>query len=151
MSEELKNALLEFDWTLDAPSKWRIHYDPAANGNIVEIVNEKFSTSDLPYIEITENLATQFIAGTKYRREYKVINEKLEFNITEHNVYKASDARVGQLTMDDEITPGVYFATVRGEPDLVIDTIEVTADNIEAETQRIMEYLENNDIFKDSE
>tara|TARA_S200002703_G_scaffold61943_1_gene53832 strand:- start:404 stop:859 length:456 start_codon:yes stop_codon:yes gene_type:complete len=151
MSEELKTALQGFDWTLDPPSNWRIHYDPAANGNIVEIVNEKFSTSELPYIEITENLATQFIDGTKYTREYKVTNAKLEFNINEHNVYKASDARVGQVTLDDEITPGVYFATVRGEPDLVIDTIEVDADNIEAETQRIMEYLKNNDIYKDSE
>jgi len=151
MSEELKTALSEFDWTLDKPGNWRIHYDPAEDGTIVEIVNEKYSVSELPYIDISENLAVQFIKGSKYRREYRVVNGKLEFNITEHNVYKASDARVGQVTLDDEITPGVYFATVRGEPDLVIDTMEVNADNIEAETKRIKEYLENNDIYKDSE
>ena len=51
--------------------------------------------------------------------------DKILSLLNEANTYKASDVRVGQLTKDSEIDTGVYFVTVRGEPDLVIDTIDV--------------------------
>jgi hypothetical protein len=67
----------------------------------------------------------------------------------ENNIFEASDNRLGAITKDDTIEPGVYFITVKGDPDLVIDTLEVTADNLDAESKRIKEYLENNDCYKD--
>ena len=152
MSEELEKALSEFDWNKrDKGNKWRIHYDPSLNGSITQIVQETFSDSKQPYIQVNEELATQFIKGTKYQREYRVVNGKLEFTVNEHNIHKASDARVGMLNADDPIDVGVYFVTVQGEPDLVIDTIEVNQDNLDAESKRIKEYLESNDVYKDSE
>jgi hypothetical protein len=152
MSEELLSALGNFRWdTDDSIHVWRIYYDPASNGTITHICPENQTGYTDPYIEVTRELATSFIDSNKYQREYQVINEKLELKITEHNVHKASDARVNQITLADDIESGVYFVTVRGEPDLVIDTIEVTADNTDAESKRIIEYLENNDVYKDSE
>ena len=152
MSEELEKALADFDWAESAPeSKWRIHYDPNQNGYITDIVKESFSKSENPFIEVTEQLAVDFINGDKYSREYHVVNDVLTFKVSEHNTYKASDVRVGQLTKDSEIDTGVYFVTVRGEPDLVIDTIDVNEENLDLQSQTIKEYLENNDVYKDSE
>lgn len=152
MSEELEKALTEFDWTERYPDDvWRIHYDPSLNGSITEIVQATFSKSEDPYIEVSEAQATAFIKGHKYQREYHVVNGKLEFKVTEHNIHKATDARIGLLSTDDPIGWGVYFVTVRGEPDLVIDTVEVNEDNIHVESKRIKEYLESNDVYKDSE
>ena len=152
MSEELEKALSEFDWgKRDKGTLWRIHYDPSLNGSITEIVQETFSDSKHPYIEVTEAQATEFIKGNKYQREYHVVNGKLEFKVNEHNIHKATDARIGLLSTDDPIGWGVYFVTVRGEPDLVIDTVEVNEDNIHVESKRIKEYLESNDVYKDSE
>ena len=152
MSEELEKALSEFDWSERYPdAKWRIHYDPSLNGSITEIVQETFSDSKHPYIELTQEQATEFIKGQKYQREYHVVNNVLTFKVNEHNIYKASEARIGLLTQDSEIQKGVYFVTVRGEPDLVIDTIEVNEDNLNAESKRIKGYLESNDVYKDSE
>ena len=152
MSEELERALSTFDWhKRDKGALWRIHYDPSLNGSITEIVQETFSDSKHPYIEISETEAIKFIKGHKYQREYHVVNGKLEFIVNEHNIHKASDARVGMLNTDDPIDIGVYFVTVQGEPDLVIDTIEVNQDNLDAESKRIKEYLESNDVYKDSE
>lgn len=152
MSEQLEKALANFDWnTGGKEAVWRIHYNPSLNGFITEIVQENFSESKHPYIEVTEAQATEFIKSQKYQREYHVVNGKLEFKVNEHNIHKASDARIGLLTIDDVIDPGVYFVTVQGEPDLVIDTIEVNSDNLDAESKRIKEYLKNNDVYKDSE
>ena len=152
MSEELQKALSEFDWTESTPdNKWRIHYDTSQNGSITDVVKEVFSTSDNPFIEVTEKIATDFIKGNKYLREYHIVNNVLTFKINEHNMYKASDARIGQLTKDSEIEIGVYFVTVQGEPDLIINTVEVNQDNLDVESKRIKEYLESNDVYKDSE
>jgi len=152
MSDELLEAIKGFNWDDSKPSKaWRIHYDPANNGSITQIGAEASTTSSDPYIEVQPNVGKLFIEGKKYTREYHVINEKLELKLNEHNIYKASDARVGQVTHTDDIVSGVYFVTVRGEPDLVIDTMEITSENFESEKQRLTEYLENNDVYKDSE
>jgi len=152
MSEELLKALETFDWKpKDNSRPWRIHYDPDNNGFITQICDETQSTSTDPYIEVKFEMARTFIEGKKYQREYHVIDNKLQFKVNEHNVFKATDTRVNQITLADDIESGVYFVTVRGEPDLVIDTIEVTADNTDAESKRIIEYLENNDVYKDSE
>ena len=152
MSDELLKALESFEWNdTKGSGQWRIHYDPKDNGSITVICDESQSTSTDPYIEVKKEMALSFIEGTKYTREYHVVNNKLELKTLTHNVYKASDARVGQLDNDSEVTLGVYFVTVKGEPDLVIDTIDVNEENQEVETQRIKEYLENNDVYKDSE
>ena len=152
MSEELLKALETFNWkTEDKGRLWRIHYDPDNNGFITQICDETQGTSTDPYIEVKFEMARSFIEGKKYQREYHVIDNKLQFKVNEHNVFKATDTRVNQITLADDIEAGVYFVTVRGEPDLVIDTIEVTADNTDAESKRIIEYLENNDVYKDSE
>tara|TARA_S200002703_G_scaffold113497_1_gene99021 strand:+ start:2792 stop:3250 length:459 start_codon:yes stop_codon:yes gene_type:complete len=152
MSDELLEAIKGFNFDeVKASKAWRIHYDPANNGSITQICDEKSSTSEYPYIEVKPTVGHQFIEGKKYQREYHVVNEKLEFRVNEHNIYKASDARVGQVTQADDIVSGVYFVTVRGEPDLVIDTMDINSENFEAEKQRLTEYLENNDVYKDSE
>ena len=55
-----------------------------------------------------------------------------------------------KITSVDQIDEGTYFITVKGDPDLVIDTIVVNLSNKDIETQRIEEYLENNDCYKDA-
>ena len=128
---------------------WRIHYDPNNNGFITQITIASASTSTDPYIEVDEMTGKNFVAGRLYQREYHVIDGKLERRKMILDVFEASDKKVNQISMDDEITPGTYFITVKGDADLIIDTIAVTQDNLQSETERIKEYLENNDCFKD--
>lgn len=150
MSEELLKAIEDFkfeDTNLDP--MWRIHYDPNNNGFITQITIASASTSTNPYIEVDEMTGKNFVAGRLYQREYHVIDGKLERRKMILDVFEASDKKVNQISMDDEITPGTYFITVKGDADLIIDTIAVTQDNLQSETERIKEYLENNDCFKD--
>lgn len=150
MSEELLKAIENFkfeDTNLDP--MWRIHYDPNNNGFITQITIASASTSTDPYIEVDEMTGKNFVAGRLYQREYHVIDGKLERRKMILDVFEASDKKVNQISIDDEITPGTYFITVKGDADLIIDTIAVTQDNLQSETERIKEYLENNDCFKD--
>lgn len=150
MSEELLKAIEDFkfeDTNLDPV--WRIHYDPNNNGFITQITIASASTSTDPYIEVDEMTGKNFVAGRLYQREYHVIDGKLERRKMILDVFEASDKKVNQISIDDEITPGTYFITVKGDADLIIDTIAVTQDNLQSETERIKEYLENNDCFKD--
>ena len=150
MSEELLKAIEDFkfeDTNLDP--MWRIHYDPNNNGFITQITIARASTSTDPYIEVDEMTGKNFVAGRLYQREYHVIDGKLERRKMILDVFEASDKKVNQISIDDEITPGTYFITVKGDADLIIDTIAVTQDNLQSETERIKEYLENNDCFKD--
>ena len=150
MSEELLKAVEEFKFE-DANSDpmWRIHYDPNNNGFITQITIASASTSTDPYIEVDEMTGKNFVAGRLYQREYHVIEGKLERRKMILDVFEASDKKVNQISIDDEITPGTYFITVKGDADLIIDTIAVTQDNLQSESERIKEYLENNDCFKD--
>ncbi len=150
MSEELLKAMEEFDWA-DKPDGllWRIHYDPADNGKIMQVAKETQSTSAFPYIEVDALLGQEFVSGKRYQRDYHVMNHALQLVAVEHNVHAASDKRIDQLVASDEIDPGTYFITVKGDPDLVIDTVLVTEENIETESQKIKEYLQHNDVFKD--
>ena len=150
MSEELLKAIEDFkfeDTNLDP--MWHIHYDPNNNGFITQITIASASTSTDPYIEVDEMTGKNFVAGRLYQREYHVIDGKLERRKMILDVFEASDKKVNQISIDDEITPGTYFITVKGDADLIIDTIAVTQDNLQSETERIKEYLENNDCFKD--
>ena len=150
MSEELLKAIEDFkfeDTNLDPV--WRIHYDPNNNGFITQITIASASTSTDPYIEVDEMTGKNFVAGRLYQREYHVIEGKLERRKMILDVFEASDKKVNQISIDDEITPGTYFITVKGDADLIIDTIAVTQDNLQSESERIKEYLENNDCFKD--
>ena len=150
MSEELLKAIEDFkfeDTNLDP--MWRIHYDPNNNGFITQITIASASTSTDPYIEVDEMTGKNFVAGRLYQREYHVIDGKLERRKMILDVFEASDKKVNQISIDDEITPGTYFITVKGDADFIIDTIAVTQDNLQSETERIKEYLENNDCFKD--
>ena len=150
MSEELLKAIEDFkfeDTNLDP--MWRIHYDPNNNGFITQITIASASTSTDPYIEVDEMTGKNFVAGRLYQREYHVIDGKLERRKMILDVFEASDKKINQISIDDEITPGTYFITVKGDADLIIDTIAVTQDNLQSETERIKEYLENNDCFKD--
>jgi hypothetical protein len=150
MSEELLKAIEVFDWEVkDDGLLWRIHYDPQYNGRIVQIAKENQSTSDFPYIEVDALLGKEFVTGKRYQRDYHVVHDKLELIQMEHNVHAASDKRIDQLVASDNIDPGTYFITVKGDPDLVIDTVLVTEENIETESQKIQEYLQHNDVFKD--
>ena len=150
MSEELLKAVNEFKWSEEADTDiWRIHYDPNNNGFITQITIASASTSTDPYIEVDEMTGKNFVAGRLYQREYHVIEGKLERRKMILDVFEASDKKVNQISIDDEITPGTYFITVKGDADLIIDTIAVTQDNLQSESERIKEYLENNDCFKD--
>jgi len=150
MSEELLKAIEDFKFEDPNPDPvWRIHYDPNNNGFITQITIASASTSTNPYIEVDEMTGKNFVAGRLYQREYHVIDGKLERRKMILDVFEASDKKVNQISMDDEITPGTYFITVKGDADLIIDTIAVTQDNLQSETERIKEYLENNDCFKD--
>ena len=150
MSEELLKAVEDFKFE-DANSDpmWRIHYDPNNNGFITQITIASASTSTDPYIEVDEMTGKNFVAGRLYQREYHVIEGKLERRKMILDVFEASDKKGNQISIDDEITPGTYFITVKGDADLIIDTIAVTQDNLQSESERIKEYLENNDCFKD--
>ena len=150
MSEELLKAVEDFKFE-DANSDpmWRIHYDPNNNGFITQITIASASTSTDPYIEVDGITGKNFVAGRLYQREYHVIEGKLERRKMILDVFEASDKKVNQISIDDEITPGTYFITVKGDADLIIDTIAVTQDNLQSESERIKEYLENNDCFKD--
>jgi hypothetical protein len=150
MSEELLKAIEDFQFEDANPDPvWRIHYDPNNNGFITQITIASASTSTDPYIEVDEMTGKNFVAGRLYQREYHVIDGKLERRKMILDVFEASDKKVNQISIDDEITPGTYFITVKGDADLIIDTIAVTQDNLQSETERIKEYLENNDCFKD--
>ena len=150
MSEELLKAIEDFKFEDANPDPvWRIHYDPNNNGFITQITIASASTSTNPYIEVDEMTGKNFVAGRLYQREYHVIDGKLERRKMILDVFEASDKKVNQISIDDEITPGTYFITVKGDADLIIDTIAVTQDNLQSETERIKEYLENNDCFKD--
>ena len=149
MSEELLKAIEEFDYEETGASTWKIHYDPEDNGSISQIGPAGQTTSKLPFIIVDENIATDFIKGKRYQREYHVLDGKLDKVKIVFDVNEAGDKQVNQVSLEDEITAGTYFITVKGDPDLIIDTISVTAENLEAESGRIKEYLENNDCFKD--
>ena len=150
MSEELLKALEDFKFEESSPSStWKIHYDPENNGFITQIANNQNSTSEDPFIEVDDRTGKDFITGRLYQREYHVINEKLERRKMILDVFEASDKKINQINKDDTITPGTYFITVKGDADLVIDTILVDQNNLDAESERIKEYLENNDCFKD--
>ena len=150
MSEQLEKALANFDWnTGGKEAVWRIHYNPSLNGFITEIVQENFSESKHPYIKVTEAQATEFIKSQKYQREYHVKDGVIELKAVDMTWHEVSDKKVNQLGISDDVTPGTYFITVKGDPDLIIDTVLVTSDNLESEAERIKEYLVNNDVFKD--
>ena len=78
-----------------------------------------------------------------------MVDGKLEKVLVVLDVNEAGDKKVNQVSIEDEIIPGTYFITVKGDPDLIIDTISVTSENLASESERIKEYLENNDCFKD--
>ena len=149
MSEELLNALKDFNWTTVSPGKYAIHYDPKRNGSITQIGAKGQTKSLDPFIIVSEKVGLEFLTGQRYRRSYHVVNEKLEMKTIQYAIYEASDKRLNAITDIADIEVGTYFITVKGDPDLIIDTIEVTSENIIAETQRIKEYLENSDCYKD--
>jgi hypothetical protein len=115
----------------------------------MQIARADQSNSEMPYIEVTEQIATEFISGKRYQREYKVQDNTLKMQYFKHNVHEASDKRIDRLTTDSPIDPGVYFVTVQGDPDLIIDTVLITEQNKDVETAKLKEYLENNDVYKD--
>ena len=150
MSEELLKAVEEFKWSEETTTKVRrIHYDPDSNGSIVQIAQAEQSNSQMPYIEVNEQIATEFISGKRYQREYKVQDNTLKMQYFEHNIHEASDKRIDRLTTDTPIGVGTYFVTVQGDPDLIIDTVLITEENKDVETAKLKEYLENNDVYKD--
>ena len=106
-------------------------------------------TFSLEFIIVDENIATDFIKGKRYQREYHVKDGVIELKAVDMTWHEVSDKKVNQLGISDDVTPGTYFITVKGDPDLIIDTVLVTSDNLESEAERIKEYLVNNDVFKD--
>ena len=149
MSEELLKAIEEFDYEETGASTWKIHYNPEDNGSISQIGPAGQTTSKLPFIIVDENIATDFIKGKRYQREYHVKDGVIELKAVDMTWHEVSDKKVNQLGISDDVTPGTYFITVKGDPDLIIDTVLVTSDNLESEAERIKEYLVNNDVFKD--
>ena len=150
MSEELLKAVQDFKWKEELDTDiWRIHYDPDQNGFIVQIARADQSNSEMPYIEVNEHIANEFVSGKRYQREYRVQDNTLKMQYFAHNVHEASDKRIDRLTIDSPINPGVYFVTVQGDPDLIIDTVLITEENKDVETAKLKEYLENNDVYKD--
>ena len=149
MSEELLNALRDFNWTTVSPGEYATHYDPKRNGSITQIGAKGQTKSLDPFIIVSEKVGLEFLTGQRYRRSYHVVNEKLEMKTIQYAIYEASDKRLNAITDIADIEVGTYFITVKGDPDLIMDTVEVTSKNIVAETQRIKEYLENNDCYKD--
>ena len=150
MSEELLKAIGDFDWSIKPDTlPWRIHYNPADNGRITQIGRQDHTNSIDPYIEVDAHIGQQFIAGQRYQREYHVVDGKLEKVLVVLDVNEAGDKKVNQVSIEHEIVTGTYFITVKGDPDLIIDTISVTSENLASESERIKEYLENNDCFKD--
>mgnify|MGYP001254287503 FL=1 len=150
MSEELLKAVEGFQWE-DKPTTniWRIHYDPDSNGSIVQIAQAEQSNSQMPYIEVNEQIATEFISGKRYQREYRVQDNTLKMQYFEHNIHEASDKRINRLSIDSPIGVGTYFVTVQGDPDLIIDTVLITDQNKDVEIAKLKEYLQNNDVYKD--
>jgi hypothetical protein len=149
MSEELLNALRDFNWTTVSPGEYAIHYDPKRNGSITQIGAKGQTKSLDPFIIVSEKVGLEFLTGQRYRRSYHVVNEKLEMKTIQYAIHEASDKRLNAITDIADIEVGTYFITVKGDPDLIMDTVEVTSENIIAETQRIKEYLENSDCYKD--
>ena len=150
MSEELLKAIEGFDWKeVPQDKQWKIHYDPKANGAITSIGQDGTTDSADPFILVDSKIGKEFIEGKRYNRSYHVVHDTLTMKTFETSIFEASDNRLGAVTKDDTIEPGVYFITVKGDPDLVIDTVEVTEDNLDFESQRIKEYLDNNDCYKD--
>jgi hypothetical protein len=115
----------------------------------MQIARADQSNSEMPYIEVTEQIATEFISGKRYQREYRVQDNTLKMQYFEHNIHEASDKRIDRLTMDSPIGVGTYFVTVQGDPDLIIDTVLITEQNKDVEIAKLKEYLQNNDVYKD--
>jgi hypothetical protein len=149
MSEELLKALGDFDWTTVSPDEYTIHYDLKRDGAITQIGAKGQTKSSDPFITVSQKIGLEFLTGQRYRRTYHVVNKKLEMKTIQDAIYEASDKRLNAITDIADIDVGTYFITVKGDPDLIIDTIEVTSENITTESQRIKEYLENNDCYKD--
>jgi|TARA_Y100000310_G_scaffold329832_1_gene400385 hypothetical protein len=149
MSEELLKAISNFDWNTQLLSKFKIHYNPTANGSITEIGADGQTNSGDPYIEVDAKIGLEFISGKRYKRSYHIVDGILEMRNVESAIFKASDNRLDQITDESQIDVGTYFITVKGDSNLVIDTVEVVSSNKDTQVQRIKEYLENNDCYKD--
>ena len=149
MTKKLLNAIEKFDWSDNKPEKYRIHFDPKRNGFITQIGADGQTYSEDPYIEVDAKTGLDFLEHRRYKRSYHVVDKSLKLKTIDKSIYAASDNRLNQITDVDQVEVGTYFITVKGDPDLIMDTVEVTSKNIVAETQRIKEYLENNDCYKD--
>jgi hypothetical protein len=149
MSEDLLNSVEKMDWSEPSENTWKIHYDPNKNGEIRQVGVAGQTNSELPFIIIEEHIAKEFVSGKRYQREFHVKDGALEVKPVDMTVHEVSNKKVGQVLVGDEIIPGTYFITVKGDPDLVIDTISVTTANLDSESQRIKEYLQHNDCYKD--
>ena len=64
-------------------------------------------------IEVDEVVGKEFIEGKRYLRSYQVVNGVLKLKSIDKNIYEASDKRLNQISEETEITPGVYFITVK--------------------------------------
>ena len=148
MSEELLKAIEEFSWDEKPQQKvWRLHYDE--RGRITDVGSEDQVDSDYPYIEVDEVIGQEFISGARYKRQFFIQNGKLERRPVQPYGFEVSDTSLTKISSVDQIDEGTYFITVKGDPDLVIDTIVVNLSNKDIETKRIEEYLENNDCYID--
>ena len=94
-------------------------------------------------------IGQEFISGARYKRQFFIQNGKLERRPVQPYGFEVSDTSLTKISSVDQIDEGTYFITVKGDPDLVIDTIVVNLSNKDIETKRIEEYLENNDCYKD--
>ena len=144
MSEELLKAIEEFSWDEKPQQKvWRLHYDE--RGRITDVGSEGQVDSDYPYIEVDEVIGQEFISGARYKRQFFIQNGKLERRPVQPYGFEVSDTSLTKISSVDQIDEGTYFITVKGDPDLVIDTIVVNLSNQDIETKRIEESLDNND------
>jgi hypothetical protein len=149
MSEELLKAIEEFSWDQKPQQKvWRLHHDE--RGRITDVGAEDQVDSSNPYIEVNEVIGKEFVSGARYKRQFYIQDGKLERRPVQPYGSEVSDTSLTKITSVDQVDEGTYFITVKGDPDLVIDTIVVNLSNKDIETQRIEEYLENNDCYKDA-
>ena len=150
MSEELFKAIEEFDWSdTQKATKYKIHYNPDKNGVITQIGADGHTNSDDPHIEVDSIVGEEFIAGKRYNRHFHVKDKKLERRPIQASESIVSDSVLQKVTNVDQVDVGTYFITVKGDPDLVIDTVVVDLSNKEIQLEKIKEYLENNDCYKD--
>ena len=148
MSEELFKAISELNWKKKKDEKvWKLHYDE--KGRITEIGAYDQTISSDPFIEVNEVVGTEFISGARYKRQFYIKDGRLERRPIEPYGFDISDTSLTKITSADQVDEGTYFITVKGDPDLVIDTIVVNLSNKDTETKRIEEYIENNDCYKD--